>query len=90
MEHCYEITSQSIVAHWWKKYKLPELLKAAEEIQAANGEALDKVNVAIQAFEDMAGEIKKDAKNTEWCEQCGMATDHDTEHHAKRDERGQR
>lgn len=57
-EHCYTITSQAIVAHWWAKYKLPLLLKEAEELQALNAEALAKVNDAVKAFEDMAKDMK--------------------------------
>ena len=57
-EHCYSIPSQAIAAHWWAKYKLPLLLKEAEELQELNRAALDKVNVAVKAFEDMAKDMK--------------------------------
>lgn len=29
----YEIPSQQIVAHWWRKYELPKLLERANEVR---------------------------------------------------------
>lgn len=34
-EHCYQLTSQALTEHWWRKLTLPQLKKEAQAIRQA-------------------------------------------------------
>lgn len=51
----YEIKSQDIVAHWWRKHTLPELIKRAEVARQLQLEAmarLQKVKYNLDQLEE--------------------------------------